>query len=228
MPKNQRLRFAAGRPDGKWSGEWVFWAHRDSVYIVPLGKRSRGIKISLHDEQGGFRLAYDKSYLLSRPDLSMLPEDRLVQQWPRPASSEQAAHLALRIHLPTRFYSAGEPSDPGCFRFEVVDKSDNVEVLVVYTRAEPSVAYEKLAPNGECLGCFPLPSGEFVWLIVRAFFEERSHPTFEDLWVKQAGQPSVLIEDYLRSGRGLVVFYMWAEHDPLTALDLSGGLPAVG
>lgn len=224
MSKRQRFRFAAKRPDGRWSGEWVFWAHRTSVYVVPLGRRGGGVKISLHDEQGGFRLAYDKQYLVSRPDVPVSTANRLLQQWPRPPSTDKLAHLALRIHMPTRFYNATEPSDQSCFRFEVEDASDNVEVLFVHTRAAPSVARVNLSPNGALLGYFPLTNGEFVWVIVRAIFEEISHLPFDDLWVKQSGHPPVLIEDYLRKGKGLVVFYRWTEGDPLIALDLSGTL----
>jgi hypothetical protein len=179
-----KVRFAIGGPDERFSGVWVHWHHKSDFYI---GARSilGSMKISLHKSRRCRIAMTERHYATASQHGLSVPNDRAFVKWERLEAPSEGAHLAVVLAFPTDFLRleapAGTKKKP-LLLLESARPGKAVEIGFFLSREAKATLEPKFLAIGKPLFFTNLENSESVWMVAReAEFDTACLPSAEKL-----------------------------------------------
>jgi hypothetical protein len=165
MSGDQKVRFAVGAPDGPQSAVWLVFTRRGKSDVYVANRHIGGsLKVSLH-QSGLWRLAYTQEYAATLKAPGTGTDDRVQEQWTRPAEQRPGWTHAMSIIVPVADLWEPEPRldlPPGIkWRHAPAPGMESHFALML----ERASGYVDRRPAGDALAVLPLPNGENLWVI---------------------------------------------------------------
>ncbi|WP_201832843.1 hypothetical protein [Microvirga zambiensis] len=182
-----KMRFAAGLRDGRYSGVWAAWSSKSDFY---LGARSilGSLKISLH-QSGICRIALTEQQAKALEAQGLRPEgsDRAFYKWRRRPTPPVGVVPVVSILFPSQFLTGDEPKGAPTkplIVFEAIEAAGAINISFFYAMEAPDQVEKILIDAGWKPFFYSiLNSGEVVATAARveAAFNPQAVPSSDQL-----------------------------------------------